>query len=277
MFGMRGTINPAVKRRVYAEQMDVALRLAPFTVIVAMSVVFVVAFVFWDQGHSLYLGSLATIVTVMTAASLFACWQWYKVPKVKELGFAGIKYLIIISACYGLCLASIPLMLFLEADAYHRLLIACTAAGLMATGIGVAVVPLAAIAFSGAIITGSFFALASTGEDFFLFIAILLAIYALFILFTIVHMSNLIVMRTLDQIKVEQQKEVISLLLYDFEENASDWIWETDADLKLQHTSPRLAQIAEKTTKQLQGMPFAQLFKVDQSHAEEAVKVGSIW
>lgn len=224
MFGMRGTINPAVKRRVYAEQMDVALRLAPFTVIVAMSVVFVVAFVFWDQGHSLYLGSLATIVTVMTAASLFACWQWYKVPKVKELGFAGIKYLIIISACYGLCLASIPLMLFLEADAYHRLLIACTAAGLMATGIGVAVVPLAAIAFSGAIITGSFFALASTGEDFFLFIAILLAIFALFILFTIVHMSNLIVMRTLDQIKVEQQKEVISLLLYDFEENASDWI-----------------------------------------------------
>ncbi len=62
-----------------------------------------------------------------------------------------------------------------------------------------------------------------------------------------------------------------------FEENASDWIWETDADLKLQHTSPRLAQIAAKTTKELQGMPFAQLFKIDQSHAEEAVKVGSIW
>ncbi|CAN7358630.1 EAL domain-containing protein [Phyllobacterium sp. LjRoot231] len=277
MFGMRGAINPAVKRRVYAEQMDVALRLAPFTVLVAMCVVFVVAFVFWDLGPRPYLAGVSIMVALMTAGSLFACWQWYKVPKVKELGFDAIKYLIIISALYGICLASIPLMLFLDADPYHRLLIACTAAGLMATGIGVAVVPLAAIAYSGTIITGSFFALASTGEDFFLFIAILLAFYALFILFTIVHMSNLIVMRTLDQIKVEQQKEVISLLLYDFEENASDWIWETDADLKLQHTSPRLAQIAAKTTKELQGMPFAQLFKIDQSHAEEAVKVGSIW
>ena len=158
IFGMRGAINPAVKRRVYAEQMDVALRLAPFTVLVAMCVVFVVAYVFWNLGPRPYLAGVATVVALLTIGSLIACMQWYKLPKVKELSFDAIRYLIIVSALYGISLASIPLMLFLEADPYHRLLIACTAAGLMATGIGIAVVPLAAIAYSGTIITGSFFA-----------------------------------------------------------------------------------------------------------------------
>ncbi len=72
----------------------------------------------------------AIVVALLTAGSLFACWQWYTVPKVKELGFDAIKYLIIVSAALRhLPCRAFRLMLFLDADAYHRLLIACTAAG----------------------------------------------------------------------------------------------------------------------------------------------------
>jgi len=61
------------------------------------------------------------------------------------------------------------------------------------------------------------------------------------------HLSAILQTQIVSQIKVEQQKDVISLLLYDFEENASDWIWEIDVDGRIRNPSrPPCADIGEK-------------------------------
>lgn len=49
--------------------------------------------------------------------------------------------------------------------------------------------------------------------------------------------------RTEAQIRSEKQAETIGVLLRDFEENAGDWLWETDATGNLRHLSPQMERV----------------------------------
>ena len=71
---------------------------------------------------------------------------------------------------------------------------------------------------------------------------------------------------TLQQIELERhshylqrQAEVIGLLLKDFEEQTSDWLWETDGHGRLRAPSARLTQIAKGSEKTIEGVSFSEL------------------
>jgi diguanylate cyclase (GGDEF)-like protein len=68
-----------------------------------------------------------------------------------------------------------------------------------------------------------------------------------------IYLNNRLTERAISAIRVEENAEVIKLLLRDFEENASDWLWETDAALEMQHVSARLAEVAERPIEKLTG------------------------
>ncbi|MFJ7438986.1 putative bifunctional diguanylate cyclase/phosphodiesterase [Methylorubrum thiocyanatum] len=241
------------------EQFDVALRLVPFTVLVSLSVVQVIVYLFWDPANRAYLGLLEAAILPLAITVLQQCWQWRSRPKPRELTGTFIRRAVLAAYAYGCLLASIPIMLFVGADPDGRLLIAASCAGLIATGMSAAVLPPVAIGFSGLIIAGSFFGLAATGERFYIYVATLLVFYAAFICFTILHLSRLLKMRVVSQIDLERQQEFTNLLLNEFEENASDWLWETNAELRLQHVSPRLVEVARSSERQLLGLPLEQL------------------
>ncbi|MGN7126340.1 putative bifunctional diguanylate cyclase/phosphodiesterase [Methylorubrum thiocyanatum] len=241
------------------EQFDVALRLVPFTVLVSLSVVQVIVYLFWNPANRAYLGLLEAAILPLAIAVLQQCWQWRSRPKPRELTGTFIRRAVLAAYAYGCLLASIPIMLFVGADPDGRLLIAASCAGLIATGMSAAVLPPVAIGFSGLIIAGSFFGLAATGERFYIYVATLLLFYAAFICFTILHLSRLLKMRVVSQIDLERQQEFTNLLLNEFEENASDWLWETNAELRLQHVSPRLVEVARSSERQLLGLPLEQL------------------
>lgn len=248
-----------LRARVRVEQFDVALRLVPFTVLVSLSVVQVIVYLFWDPANRVYLGLLEAAILPLAITVLQQCWQWRSRPKPRELTGTFIRRAVLAAYAYGCLLASIPIMLFVGADPDGRLLIAASCAGLIATGMSAAVLPPVAIGFSGLIIAGSFFGLAATGERFYIYVATLLVFYAAFICFTILHLSRLLKMRVVSQIDLERQQEFTNLLLNEFEENASDWLWETNAELRLQHVSPRLVEVARSSERQLLGLPLEQL------------------
>lgn len=87
------------------------------------------------------------------------------------------------------------------------------------------------------------------------FAAGMLLFYVLLIAFLIVSLNRNVNERAVSAIRLEEQNEVVKLLLRDFEESASDWLWETDANLELRRVSPRLAEVARKTPRELKG-PF---------------------
>jgi diguanylate cyclase (GGDEF)-like protein/PAS domain S-box-containing protein len=267
----------AVKERIYAEQLDVSFRLAPVLVLSASSVVLVVAFCLWNVAPRGYFPALVAAMAVVAGFSLEMWRRWRRRGKPAASPAAHVYLFVFVALALGTCLASIPAILFAGADANYRLLIACTAAGVIAGGMSVFPIKWAAICFSGSVIAGSFFGLASTGDPFYIIVALLLTVYALFMFATLLHLSAILQTQIISQIKVEQQKDVISLLLYDFEENASDWIWEIDVDRRIRNPSARLAQISGRSVGQLDGMKLSVLLDVDESRLDAAQFRALLW
>jgi diguanylate cyclase (GGDEF)-like protein len=71
--------------------------------------------------------------------------------------------------------------------------------------------------------------------------------------FCILYLNHRMNERAIGAIRLEESGEVIKLLLRDFEESASDWLWETNAALELQQVSQRLAQVACRPAAALRG------------------------
>jgi len=71
--------------------------------------------------------------------------------------------------------------------------------------------------------------------------------------FCITYINKRLNERAVGALRLAENSEVIKLLLRDFQESASDWLWETNKALELQHVSKRLAQVAGRTPQELAG------------------------
>jgi diguanylate cyclase (GGDEF)-like protein len=81
--------------------------------------------------------------------------------------------------------------------------------------------------------------------------------------FCIVYLNRRMNERAIGAIRLEENSEVIKLLLRDFEESASDWLWETNAAMQMQRVSQRLAQVLHRPAAAIQGrFPHALLGEV---------------
>ncbi|MER0237567.1 EAL domain-containing protein [Fulvimarina sp. MAC8] len=247
--------------RVWLDQVDLAMRLAPFTIATSVSVSVIVCLYFWHDAMIPYIIGLQATIFVVLLIGFNACINWRR--KYINAPAATIRAIrrrmVWIAAIAGIALASIPVMLFEDADADGKLLIAVTCAGLIATGICIGFVPAAGLVFSGSIIVGSFAALSTAGEAFYEIVAILLAIYSCFIFATIVQISRLASLRAEAQVDLDHQREVSSLLLKDFEQNSSDWLWVIDAEGLIRSPSPRFAEVSKADQDALEKSSFAEL------------------
>ncbi len=72
--------------------------------------------------------------------------------------------------------------------------------------------------------------------------------------FCILYVNNRLNERAIGAIRLEENAAVIKLLLRDFEESASDWLWETNAELELLPVSLRLAQVARRPVESFSGV-----------------------
>ncbi len=86
------------------------------------------------------------------------------------------------------------------------------------------------------------------------FAPVMLVSFVAYALFTCLHHNRRLNARTIGSLQAQEHVEVIKLLLRDFEESASDWLWETDADLRLHNISNRLAQISCREPAELDGV-----------------------
>ncbi len=77
--------------------------------------------------------------------------------------------------------------------------------------------------------------------------------------FTVSNSAN-IIHRRLNAAALEDAKETVSLLLTDFEEHSSDWLWRTDDNGRIARVSERFAEVAGAPREELEGASFMALF-----------------
>jgi diguanylate cyclase (GGDEF)-like protein len=86
--------------------------------------------------------------------------------------------------------------------------------------------------------------------------------------FCIFYLNRRMNERAIGAIRLEENAAVIKLLLRDFEESASDWLWETNEQLQLEPVSQRLAQVARRPVESFAGAFPAALLGVTAQEAK---------
>ncbi|MCW8307144.1 EAL domain-containing protein [Acidiphilium sp. PA] len=100
---------------------------------------------------------------------------------------------------------------------------------------------------------GSFCAIDVSGHMQSPAFVISLSGYTALVFFTMVFLNRKMLERSVNEINLAKTGETIRILLRDFEENASDWLWETNTEGEIKHVSPRFAEVARQPPSAIQG------------------------
>lgn len=156
--------------------------------------------------------------------------------------------------------AVVPIVLFRGSDGPHQLFVATMITGMMcAGGFALATTPLAGTLYVVTMGVSASIAVFRADFPLALPLATLLIIYSLVVMAVVWTTARMFGARLMAEAKAERHHEVIGLLLRDFEEHASDVLWEVDAAGYFCHVSPRLSSLFGVAPEQLASAPALDL------------------
>jgi signal transduction histidine kinase/CheY-like chemotaxis protein len=273
--GLTAGLSEREIRRIRAKQIDAVTQLIPVTMAVTMLNVAIVLILFWGRGWNDFLAIWG--LTLATTASL-AVRAWLRShrnppqeasPRVAR---QMLRQAFFLAAIWG----ALPLALFSRIEPTSQLILACLMVGMMSGGaFTLSTFPRAGLVYLATMTVACAGALLLCGTGPYLVTAVFLLLFAFFMARNIVSQGNLFLGNLKAQLELERQTEIISLLLKDFQENASDWLWQTDAEGRLVDVPDRFADVAQVPLPLLKGSYFADVLDMlcpeDQSAAYNVV------
>ena len=250
------SLKDDIPARLRAAQVGVIVRYTPW---MALATIFNAAVLMATlAGTGQFALSLLWGAAVLTCAALtLAGWMRGRArPARPAVSARAIDSAMRKAAILGALWGVLPVLFFHDATDIGRLVIVCLCAGMLGGGaLTLATVPAAALAFTGMIFLGVALALAVMGDAVNLPLFLLLVSYTAIIVRVVLSHARLFAEHFVARIESQGRLDVIGLLLCDFEENASDWLWETDAQHRLTHVSPRLAGLLQRPVAELADQP----------------------
>jgi diguanylate cyclase (GGDEF)-like protein/PAS domain S-box-containing protein len=226
------------------ELLNETLQLANYSAVTHLAVIVALPYMFWDCASRIYLSCLAVVVSLIIVATLYTTWH-YKNAFREAVDERAIRHAFrtcqVLALALGLAWATMPAVLLPPSDGGYRMIVAATTAGLISNAYVVGPIFSVALLLSAPIVIGAFLGLAGCEAPFSGYVSLLLGVYAAFIFFSVRRMIRLSYQRIWQRVLMQHQGETIGLLLNDFEEGASDWLWETDPQGALRHVSARMA------------------------------------
>jgi diguanylate cyclase (GGDEF)-like protein len=175
-----------------------------------------------------------------------------KSSRLKEFEIISI----VIRLSLGTLWALTFIVILIHANSIQRSLVYALAIGIMSTTVlGGTIYYALSIWFP--ITAGSFIALALDKAHYNPAILLCLCGYSLLTLVSTIQLNRKLVERTKNAAEILHQKETIEILLKDFEEEVSDWIWETDQNFHIVAPTKRFAEVARRKMEDMNGSLFA--------------------
>ena len=164
------------------------------------------------------------------------------------------------AALLGVLWGILPAVWFPEFDQGGHILVATLVTGMICCGaFALATIPSAATAYVLALVTGSLIGLMRADVPHAEEIAVLLLAYAATVTYAVFGTGKLFVEHFEAETTLKHNGEVIQLLLNEFEENGSDWLFELDEHLRIVSCSPRFLDVVAEETDSLTGRRFGDL------------------
>ena len=208
------------------------------------------------------------ILSMVPVILLIILWSRHDRRKKSVASVAEIRWIELLGILFGLSWAVFPAAFFAPADASLRTLIVGIALAASAVGtFALSRVPAAAILFC-ALITGSLsLSVTRLGGEVGITFTIFIVTYGLILAGMILNHHRDQLQKAADAQEMHHQKDIIALLLNDFELGTSDWLFECDAKGTLTYVSARLSEIAGKTPEELKKQTLLEAAGADPSQA----------
>jgi diguanylate cyclase (GGDEF)-like protein len=241
--GLRERMRPfppdhALAGNFRAEQLQAVLRLTPLTMLANLVNASLVCITFWPRAHHAMLVGWFTLVVLAVAQGARA---WSRGRQRNTASPRAINRATLHASLLALIWAAVPVALFARADGQGQLLIGTITTGMIcAGGFALATVPVAATAYVLILSAACVWAVFGAALSLAAALALLLACYAMIVLASAWSSGGLFVAHLIAKADAERHNQVIGLLLRDFEEHASDLLWEIDAHGHLCHVSAKL-------------------------------------
>ena len=249
--------------QIRARQIFAITRLSPYMMSANVICALMVFAIFWGKGSNSFLIVWSVIIP-------FAVWTGIKSYRfnrasaaIRNVSELGIKRAILNSFMMGLLWGILPVSLFPGANASEQVFLTCLTAGMLCgTGFALATVPMASIAAIVPIAVGSIVALFLDHSTYWSINCTLVIIYTGAILLTAATQGQNFIHQLMTQDKIEDQNDTIKLLLNEYENNSSDWLWETDQDCRLIVAPKRMAEVLCTSPDSLLTQRLTDLFPV---------------
>lgn len=217
----------------------------------------IVFIIFWPTANHTLLVVWISCLWGIGLANLVLWWKCRKYDENKPLKKFTAELLVLDLAVAAILHAGMAIYLFSYADEQGRLLITAILAAFISTGSWMfSFLPFAGLAWIFVFITGIIVSLPHVYEGNNVVSITLVSFFGLVLAATVLVCSRMFLSNLKAETEIENQRQVMGLLLNDFEENASDWLWETDSKGNLQHASVRLAQILGTSEAEIEGKSF---------------------
>ncbi|WP_375160464.1 ATP-binding protein [Bradyrhizobium sp. RDT46] len=255
--GLTAGLSEREIRRIRAKQIDAVTQLIPVTMAVTMLNVAIVLILFWGHGWNDFLAIWG--LTLATTASLAVrSWRRSHQNPPQEASPRAARQMLRQAAFLAAIWGALPLALFSRIEPTSQLILACLMVGMMSGGaFTLSTFPRAGLVYLATMTVACAGALLLCGTGPYLVTAVFLLLFAFFMARNIVSQGNLFLGNIKAQLELERQTEIISLLLKDFQANASDWLWQTDAEGRLVDVPDRFADVAQVPLPLLKGSYFA--------------------
>jgi diguanylate cyclase (GGDEF)-like protein/PAS domain S-box-containing protein len=225
-----------------AQLIQAVVDLTPMMMIANIACFFIVDLLFWSPEYRLFL-------TIWTGAMLLAGLWWMvshhrsqKHQPRQKASARGVQRMTMHAAFMGLIWSAPIVFLFPNVAEAHRVVLVAVASGAAAAGaLTLALVWQAALVYAIALLAPVLAMLMTRGEATYMGLAGLGAFYGYAIVRTVAERGRLFADNFIKRAHLREQSQVIGLLLKDFEESSSDWLFEIDAEGRIANVSSRHA------------------------------------
>jgi diguanylate cyclase (GGDEF)-like protein len=244
-------ISPDVIQRIQLSQLNGWVRISFVTVPVGVVIALTLIATYWSRRTNAWLDASFAGIMITYMVLFHFCRTWVRRKGARSDVMGHTRRLLAIRFVLGSFWGSALMAMMAVSDPMERSLVYGISVGLISTAVFGGPV-IYALSFWLPLTLGAFGCVFATGTFIGFAPLITLIGYALLTFCAILYFDRQLIERSLTMIRLERHAETISILLRDFEESSSDWLWETDATLTMRHISPRFAEVALRQPQEME-------------------------
>ena len=242
------------------DQVAAVVNQAGFTMLVNLANVSFLIGILWSQVPRTLLLPWSILVYLLVLTALWSWWRNRKRPLPEAVSKRALRKMTLRAGLLGLAWGIALSVFFTDASPVARYILIAVGLGTAAGGTAaLGPVPSAAIAFSAAILVPGALRFATLDGEGFTTLAILCILYTCAMGAFLGQVYHGFARNVLARLEEARQAETIALVMNTYEEQASDWLWETDAQGRLRSVPQRMEMLFGSQPGGLTGRSFTEI------------------